>query len=378
MEHVLTMLTHHAAPCLHRKRWLEQLGEGLVSVLERHGLLENKGQAESYPCGGFCGGKNQRRVLDTPEPDGTWAVVCGDDEQSCVDLMLSSADLELQAISPTALASWLREALRARGTALRFAQHKGVEGLGSLIWEGEEREAIMALGCGRAGLRQLLQDLERLRARSVVFVPSLVVLDGEWQARFAPGSAVEVVDLRKLVAVEAGRLVLVPARSGPQRMLPVREPAGVPYAAEPIVAEVFESTGKRGLSAAACLQLVEQRATFDLFLDLTRVVEGSRHLASKREASGEVMEASLSRHEAEAAAELIRRRLPLGQGEFETISVQAPRKLIERMRQVLDVRQGRYEWRAIHTIRGDTAETRRWHFKPPATLKFAVLVPFRG
>jgi hypothetical protein len=211
----------------------------------------------------------------------------------------------------------------------------------------------------------------------VVFVPSLAVLDGEWQARFAPGSAVEVVDLRKLVAIEAGRLVLVPARSGPQRVLPVREPAGAPYAAEPIVAELFEVTGKRELTAKECALIRQQEASFELFLDLTCVVEGSRHPASKRMLSGARKTATLSRIEAEAAAELVQRKESLGKGDFKSTSAQEPRKLLEGIREALDERLGRFRWRAFHTNRGDTPEQKRWQFKPPETLKYAVLVPRR-
>jgi hypothetical protein len=314
-------------------------------------------------------------VLDAPEPQGGWAAVCGDDEQSCADLVLSSEDLEMQAISPTALASWLREALGARGTTTRFGQRKGVEGLGSLLWEGEEREALLALGCGRAGLRQLLQERERLRARSVVFIPSLAVLDGELQARYAPGSQVEVVDLRHLVSVEAGRLVLVPARSGPRRVVPVREPAAPAYAAEPIVAEVFEATGKRGLSAAELTALVARRGTLDLFIDTT-APGGHRGLrAGHRDAAGTFVEVELTVGEAAVLVELVQTRKALRSRDFRGLNATAITKTFERARKKVDLREGRYAWRAFQTKSGSEPAAKRFLFNPPDKFAFAVIVP---
>jgi hypothetical protein len=369
------MLIQQAAPCLHRKRWREQLGEELASMLEKQGFFENQGRAEWYPCGGFCGGQNQRRVLDTPEPEGGWAAVCGDDEQSCADLVLSSEDLEMQAISPTALASWLREALGARGTTTRFGQRKGVEGLGSLLWEGEEREALLALGCGRAGLRQLLQERERLRARSVVFIPSLAVLDGELQARYAPGSQVEVVDLRHLVSVEAGRLVLVPARSGPRRVLEVREPAGAQYATEPIVAEVCESTGKRGLSAAAYEALVGQRSSFDLFIDMTTPGTKRGGPVRVRDEQGQSTEVELAAREVAVLVELVQARRPMRVGEFRTADARSLDKLLERARRKIEGEGRRGKWRFFHTLSGVEPSAKSFLFKPQEGLSFAVILP---
>jgi|GEM_PF-2572467 len=378
VERFLATLISNVSPCQHRRRWREEVGDEVTLALEQQRVLDPGERANWYPCGGSCGGLSERQVTDEQLPDGRWLAVCGDEEVNCSPMKLHEADLVMLTVSPPALATWLRRALGATGHTHGFPQHKGVEGLGRLIWEGEDREAILALGGAREGLRRLLEERGLQRTPTVVFIPSRIGLDGDLVARHPPGSLVALADLRDLVSVEAGRLVLVPARSGPQRVLPVREPAGAPYAAEPIVAEVFEATGKRGLSASACALLIEQHTTFDLFLDLTRVVEGSRHPTSRRAPSGEVTVSSLSRHEAEAAAELIHRREHLGRGEFKTVSARAINKLIEGVREALDVKLGRFGWRAFHTIRGETAEKTRWHFNPPATLKFAVLVPLRS
>lgn len=53
-------------------------------------------------------------------------------------------------------------------------------------------------------------------------------------------------------------------------------------------------------------------------------------------------------------------------------------RLVERARQKLNVRLGRYKWRAIQTLAGDTPEAKRWQFKPPEGMAWAVVLQPSG
>lgn len=368
-EFFLTCLVSHARPCLHRPWWREHLTSDELATLERLGWLRNEGRADWYPCGGNCPERSERRVLPEPLKGDRWQTECPAFE--CLDEVVAGTNLEQLSAQGTALALWLRERLRGSGPLPTF-ERSGLHGLGRVEWREQTREGVLVTGVTPPELPLVLRELQDITERWFVFVPEQRRLSMKLRSQHGPRAAVQVVGLDEWLEFTAGRPVLrLPE-------LEVREPAAPAYAAEPIVAEVFEATGKRGLSASACALLIEQQATFDLFLDLTRVVEGSRHPASRRAPSGEVTVSSLSRHESEAAAELIRRREQLGGGDFKTISVRAIHKLIEGVREALDVKLGRFDWRAFHTIRGETAEKKRWLFRPPAELKFAVLIPVRG
>jgi hypothetical protein len=241
--------------------------------------------------------------------------------------------------------------------------------------EGEDREAILAVGGAREGLPRLLEERSRLRIPTVVFVPSLAGLDGDLLARHPPGSLVVLVDLRELVAFEAGRLVRIPAQSGPQRLLSVREPPGSPYGSEPIVAEVFEASGKRGLSAAELAALVARRETLDLFIDATAPGTKRGCSVSVRDGRGRSSDVDLSAREVAALAELVRARRPLRVGEFRSVTLQSLDKLIERARRKLEGNSRQGQWRFFHTLSGVDPSAKSFLFKPQEGLAFAVILP---
>lgn len=72
--------------------------------------------------------------------------------------------------------------------------------------------------------------------------------------------------------------------------------------------------------------------------------------------------------------ELITTGRSLRAGDFKTVAVNAVDKVVEHARRKLDVRLGRYEWRAIHTLKGATPEAKRWQFRGEAPGRWAVIV----
>jgi len=55
--------------------------------------------------------------------------------------------------------------------------------------------------------------------------------------------------------------------------------------------------------------------------------------------------------------------------------VNHPEKLIEAARRELDVKVSRYDWRSTQLLRGDTPEAKRYWFRPPEGLRWALLRP---
>lgn len=77
-----------------------------------------------------------------------------------------------------------------------------------------------------------------------------------------------------------------------------------------------------------------------------------------------------------AYAELMERQQAVRAAEVRaTGGVNHPEKLIEAARRELDVKLSRYEWRSTELLRGDTPEAKRYWFRPPEGLRWALLRP---
>src|SRR5690606_42151746 len=110
------------------------------------------------------------------------------------------------------------------------------------------------------------------------------------------------------------------------------------------------------------------------FLDATRKAGGSRYRGGRLD--GDTFhEEFLTHNEAQAIIELVRTGRPLRAGEFDSLNLNNMDRLVERARKKLDVRLGRYAWRAIHTLTGDSPEANRWQFRPDQLTRWAVLAP---
>jgi hypothetical protein len=362
----LACLTGDARPCLHRPWWREHLTSVELTSLERHGWLRNEGRTDWYPCAGNCPELSRRRVLPDPLDDDRWQTECPAFE--CLDEVVTSPDLEQLSAQGTTLALWLRERLRGSGPLQAF-ERPGLHGLGHVEWNGQTREGVLVTGVTPPELPQVLRELQDITERWFVFVPEQRRLPVKLRGQHGPRAAVQVVGLDEWLEFAGGQPVLrLP-------VLEVREPAAPAYAAEPIVAEVFEATGKRGLSTAAYDALVGRRSSFDLFIDMT--IPGTKRggPVRVRDEQGQSTEVELAAREVAVLVELVQARKPMRMGEFRSVNVQSLDKMIERARRKIEGEGRRGNWRFFHTLSGVESSAKSFLFKPQEGLTFAVILP---
>lgn len=362
----LSCLTGDARPCLHRPQWRASLPPTLLASLEQHGWLRNEGRSDWYPCGGACSEFAQRRVLAEPLEGDRWQVECPTFE--CLDEVVAGTALEQLSAQGSALALWLRQHLQGSGPPQHF-ERTGLHGLGRVVWREQVREGVLVTGVTPPDLSLVLRELQDIAESWVVFVPQQRILPASLRGKHGARAPIQLAGLDDLLELQENRPVLrLPA-------LNVREPVAPPYASEPVVAEVFETTGKRGLSRGDYTALVKRHATFDLFIDATAPGTKRGCSAAVRDAHGRSSRVNLSAREVAALSELVRARQPLRVGAFRSVKLQSLDKLIERARRKLEGKEQQGQWRFVHTLSGVEPSAKSFLFKPQEGLSFAIILP---
>jgi hypothetical protein len=365
LDELLRLVEHAKAPTMLLSQWHERVGRELTELLVRAGVLVPRARADWYPCGGPWGDGCPRRVVENHGcASHPLVAVCGRDNGSCLEVPLRPEDLAVLTLSLDGLVRLLRKVLGVGGAVERdeagFPDARRIGECGG-------RAVYLALSPAMPGFEAWLGA----RGDALVLVPFGGGLTAAIRERFGAGQRVEVVCLRDVLRVGGGALL----GELPAPLLVVREPAREPYGVAAVVCVVVDQDGTRPLTAAEYHALVARAGELDLFIDTTVTVEGGAHRALRRDDAGVVEEAALTKHEAAALVELITTRKALRAGDFSTVSANAVDKIVERARRKVDVSLGRYEWRAIHTLRADTPEAKRWQFNPPARLRWAALLP---
>lgn len=185
-------------------------------------------------------------------------------------------------------------------------------------------------------------------------------------AHFAAGEVV-VVFLEDELELVAGHVQR-------RQMLLAREP--VATCGAPAFCVLVDPDGAREIDEATYRRvLASAEAELDLLLDLTTTVSAGRHPTGRRE-DGAYLEGSVTPQQGAAYAELMERQQAVRAAEVRaTGGVNHPEKLIEAARRELDVKLSRYEWRSTELLRGDTPEAKRYWFRPPEGLRWALLRP---
>lgn len=362
LHELLRLIEQAKSPTLHVPDWHARIGPALTASLVRAGVLVAGEPASWFPCGGPWGDGCPRRVIENRGcASHPFVAVCGRDDGSCVEVLLRADERKVLTFSLDGLVRQLRRMLGVGGAVERDVGFPDARGLG----ERAGRPVFLALSPALPGFDAWLAA----RGDAVVLVPVARRVATALRDRFAPGQRVELVTLRDILRVEDHALI----GALPERILQVREPAGAPYGARPPVCVVIDHEGQRALSAHEYRSLVARAGELDLFLDTTITVDGGAHRGLRRDDAGAVDETALTKYEAAAIVELISTRRALRAGDFATVGVNAVDKVVERARSKIDVKQGRYKWRAIHTLAADTPEAKRWHFNPPDRLRFAVV-----
>jgi hypothetical protein len=363
LDELLRLIEQARSPTMLASQWRERVGVEVTPLLVRLGVLVEKEPPPSHPCGGPWGDGCPRRVVEnhgcTSHP---FVAVCGRGDGSCPEILLGAEDRETLALSVDGVVRVVRRALGIGGEIERDdAGFPDARRIG----ERGGRAVFLVLSPAFAGFEAWLAA----RGDALVLVPFGVGLATAVRDRFGVGQRVELVLLRDVLRLESG--VIVGALPDP--VLALREPPGVPYGSRSPTCFVIDNDGRRALDAAQYRALVARARELDLFLDTTVTVDGGAHRGVRRDDAGGVEEAALTKHEAAAIVELISARKALRAGDFATVAVNAVDKVVERARSKIDVKQGRYKWRAIHTLAADTPTAKRWQFNPPSEMRFAIV-----
>jgi len=368
MDAFLRALQGGQLPAGTRAELEARFGALVTDELIAAGLLVRGKQATMYPCpnlGACC----PRTVVPNPGDEAFPFVAIPSDATHCCDAVrLTADDLATWTTSRARLVAIVSEHFRVNGPAnLRDPAFPHAHRLGRAVWQGLEREVLLCTNLsGPSAVAHLL-------ARKAQQLPTLVVAHArtrftspEVDQHFATGHVV-VVFLESEVELVAGQI----AR---REVLMVRDSV-TPYGAAPFCV-LIDASGRRTLEKAEYDAFVARAEDdLDLFLDLASPVGAGRHPTGRRE-NGRYIQGSVTALQAAAYAELMTCGRPVRAPELRSLrGVNTPEKFIEAARVALDMKLGRYDWRSTKLLRGDSPAAKRYCFRPPEGLRWALLQP---
>lgn len=343
------------APAFHIAAWRRLLGDTLANQLVVAGILVRMHQETWYPCERSDGSRCRLRVVDNPDQSSDYPFIatcpylCG----GCRPIPLVASDLVKRAFLREA---FVREVRRAFGVTGQM--DFGYVGYSDVIRIGDlkGRPAYLAFAPGHADFDEWIAR----QGRAYVMVPV-----GRWMSpatfeRCAPGREVELIVLRE--ALEFGEQGLV---ANWPKGLESRGPVCV----------MHDMAGLHELTARQYREVVARVAMYDLFVDMTAAVDGGGYRGVRKNPDGTTDDVVLTKLEAAVIFELASTGRPLRAGEIKGVDVEDVEQLIERARRKVDVRLGRYKWRALHTLAGGRQKPKRWRFVPSSNLQWCVVVP---
>ena len=242
---------------------------------------------------------------------------------------------------------------------------------------GATRDVFFTTWAAQGGFQDFLQSRRPASRGTFVLAPvRRRRLPPGIEERHGPGALVELAFLEDLIEVRNGRLTCAAARPAP---VTHHEPPVADDLARPAFCVLVDQQGTRNIDRQEHREILRRAETFHLFIDSTTPVEAGKLLVGRKLLDGTFERSTLTRQRASALIELIERRQPLRAAELRAISAYGnPQKQFEAARREVDVRLGRYEWRAFKLIRGDTSQANRNVFSPPPDLTFAVMRPAGG
>lgn len=359
MHAFLSLVARHREPVLAPAVLERAIGAELYAFLRKARVIVDRPPARRYGCGGFDGPGCPREVIeDGRDPERPFAAVCGNERPHCPPLRLRADDLAEVGVSLSAFAELLARAYGAReGRVAYDPVHDRYE-------------------LGRAGDRELsFAPSPHARAFEASLIsrrgPSRVLIPTRWRvapallSRHGPGERVEVAVLEDELLLEHG---------APRVRLAERAHEAASEGTRVLVCE----RGEHVLADDEYASLVANRDRLDLFLDLSAPDSAKQVTLRKRAGRGEARAVELSTTQARVLFELARRRAPLRPAQLRAISeaqVDAPDKLIERLRQRFDDKLGRTSWRWLHTVPSALPDAKQFVFRPPDGATFALIAP---
>ncbi len=367
MHQLLELYQEARTPKLPARQFRELVGDVVAEALLSADVLTRGAVATTYPCHMSCHGCPRRIVRNFGHAVFPWVAVCGQQSPACNDVPLGG-DLEAYQLSHESFASKLRQLMGLDGAfQMLDSTYPDTVQLGELRAPEGVCEVFLSLGrwgwsCSLATL--LAERLSVLR-RSIVFAPTPRGIPAPFIHRYGGGGHVVLGFLANVLDGRAGHLALTQAFERLVRSRPE---------AVPVFCIAYTSEGTRQLSRDEYEKLVQSAHDLDLFLDVVVPRHGRKYAGGYRRGAGPFVQVEISTSEARALAELVVRGVTLAPRELASLKAVGGRaKIVQSARKKVDVRLRRYEWRAFHTAVGEGAEERRYVFRPPPTLRYAVL-----
>lgn len=346
-----------------------RFGAQIVTDLIATDILVPGPRAAQYSCprvGEAC----PRDIIDNVgDPDFPFVAVPSGVEHCCDAVLLTAADVATWTTSRPRLVALLSSLFRVRGPAnLRDEAFPSAHRLGRAKWLGEEREVLLCTNLNGAAPTAFLL------ARKAQRQPTLVLAHA--RTRFtSPDIELHFGSGDVVVVFLEDELELVNGHMRRRQVLVARESVP-PFYSAPAFCVLVDPDGAREIDEGAYRQVLASAETeLDLLLDLTTTVSAGRHPTGRR-GDGAFIKGSVTPQQGAAYAELMERQQAVRAAEIRALDgVNHPEKLIEAARRELDVKLGRYEWRSTELLRGDTPEAKRYWFRPPEGLRWALLRP---
>lgn len=344
----------------------KRFGTNTVQALINAKILERAGLRNQHNCADGTFGCSHE-VVENPGDVAFPFVAVAMNDNGCRPVRLKPEDLIAWKTSLRGLCIFLSQIFRVQGPPnLNKEVFPWAFRLGRALWEGIEREVVLCTNFNGE------LSVPYLTARRTSGHPTLVLghartryMPPDLEARFASGP-VRILFLEDVLTVIDDRISLRRSLSQ-EKPAPHADPADYCVRVTPDIAEQIDESTYRATVARA--------EDYDLFLDLLSTLAGGRHRACRRDASG-FHDSALTVQQAWAYAELMERRRPMRAGELSALnSFGSPEKQVEAARRVLDVKNGRYEWRATKLLRGDDRQANRYLFQPPEGLRWVLLRP---
>ncbi|MFH0903368.1 MAG: hypothetical protein V2A73_22295 [Pseudomonadota bacterium] len=377
MRRFLELLHRDRRPVLLTTAFRDLIGADVFAALVAADVLRPAGLATTYPCprgGDAC----PRRIVDNPgDPEHPFVAVPGGGMVCCPAVPLRAEELEQHAVFMAGLVRSIRLLFDICGDfdldnevfpcTRRIGTEKRQHGE-----HGEAREVLLCTWTTHGGFTAFLQARQAMRRPTLVLAP----VRAHWlrpgvEENHGPGERVELAFLEDVLGIRDGR----PCRL--ERSLAAREAVVESYGSRPRpFCEVIDGACKRFIGEGEYRDLVAQAGDYDLFLDTMTKAEAGRHPGSRRLGDDAVERVALTNEEAQIVIELVERYAPLRASEIKVLGrFGMPEKRVEAARRAIDIKLGRYQWRAIQTLRGDDREAKRFLFNPPDGFRFAVVRP---
>ncbi|HEU4406812.1 MAG TPA: hypothetical protein VFS43_16210 [Polyangiaceae bacterium] len=369
MRDFFVLLQRADAPAVLEGEARSAWGDAAVDALLRAGVVR-RDAADWHPCGGPHGFGCPRRVRENPgDAKRPLLAVCGQRAPACGPVPLARGEASQLLASLPDLGRAVGRLLGLEGElapcdasmphTLQLGRRRG-EG-------GAAGDVLLTRAAWEPGFGGLLAERAAHPRPSLVLAPTAAHVRSDLVARYAAPGRVQLAFLEDILTARGGELAL---SEGGRALL---EPA-----ARASLCRALTDRGERALDRAAYDAFLRDEAhAFDFVLDAVDVSRGRHATAWRRDERGGLERVELTRHEAEALAELVERAAVTRAGELACLraaGVHDAVRVVERARQKVDVRVARYAWRAFATI-GGRGDERAYHFAPPPGFRYACLLP---